>query len=352
MTVEVELLTGKESYEWNTLVDKSPTGTLFHAWNWLEILERHSKTRMSPLMVKRDGIPLGLIPLFFQKKGIIRMVFSPPPRGGLFYLGPVLADEWKDRQDKRETDYLDFHHAVEEFIAEELRPDYTRISLPPALADPRPYGWSGYSVEPLYDYVTDLTKGEDYLLSSLPKKQRQGVNRSIKKGVAVETGGKEALNSILSLMENRYEQQQRPVSMSRAYIFDLFDAFHDNMTILTATYNGEIITGMIDLHYRSEILSWIGNPKPRVTDGISPNSLITWEGVRLGCSRGFRSYVTLSAAGNERLHEYYSSKFVPRLAIRFLAKKSSLTAGMLEKGYTLAIKPLKGKFRTMMKKNI
>ena len=345
MTVEIELLSRKDSYAWNEIVGNSPDGTLFHSWDWLEILERHSKTRLSPVLVKRDGTPLGVIPLFFQKKGIIRMVFSPPPRGGLFYLGPVLVDEWKDRQDKREADYLDFHKAVEDYIAAELRPDYTRISLPPGLTDPRPYGWSGYTVEPLYDYVTDLTKGEDHLLSSLPKKQRQGVNRTIKKGVIIESGGKDALNAVLDLMEIRYEQQQKAVSMSRQYLMDLFDKFGDNMTILTAVYNGEIITGMIDLHYRSEVLSWIGNPKPRVTDGISPNALITWEGVRLACRGGFKSYVTLSAAGNERLHEYYSSKFEPKLATRFAVKKSSFTAGVFEKGYILVVKPLKGKFR-------
>jgi len=348
MSVEVGILTRKDSSEWNGLVDTAPAGTLFHSWDWLEILERHTKTKLSPVMVKRDGIPLGIVPLFFQKKGIIRMVFSPPPRGGLFYLGPVLVDDRKDRQDKRESDYLDFHKAVEKYILEELKPDYTRISLPPNLTDPRPYGWSGYTVEPLYDYVTDLTRGEEYLLSSLPKKQRQGVNRSIKKGVVVEPGGKEALNSVLDLMENRYEQQQKAISMPRPYLMDLYDRFKDNMTVLTATYNGEIITGMIDLHYRDEVLSWIGNPKPRVTDGISPNALITWEGVRLGCRNGFRSYVTLSAAGNERLHEYYSSKFEPKLSIRFAAKKTSLTTGMLEKGYTVLVKPLRGRVRSMI----
>ena len=349
MTIEIELLTQNKSSEWNEFVDESPNGTLFHSWDWLLITERHTKTKLSPLMVKKDGVPLGVIPLFFQKKGILRMVFSPPPGSGLFYLGPVIVDNWKGRQDRREADFLDFHKVVEDFIREELNPDYTRIALSPGFSDPRLYGWSGYSVEPLYDYVTDLTLGEEYLFSSLPKKQRQGINRSIKKGVTVEIGGKKELNTIFDLMENRYEQQKKAISMPRSYLTDLFDKFKDNMTILAANYNGETITGLIDLHHRSEIMSWIGNPKPLVTEGISPNFLISWEAIRFGCIHGFKSYVTLSAAGNERLHEFYSSKFEPRLATRFVAKKSSFTAGLLEKGYTSVAKPLKGKIQTLIK---
>ena len=51
----------------------------------------------------------------------------------------------------------------------------------------------------------------------------------------------------------------------------------------------------------------------------------------------------MGAAGNERLHTYYASKFDPELSISYNAKKKSFISGIFEKGYTNILKPLRGK---------
>lgn len=351
MTLEIRIVQNKDAQEWDSFVEQSSYGTLFHHWGWLEAVKRHTGSTLVPLMATRNGLPVGVVPLFFQKKGFFRMVFSPPPHAGLFYLGPVLAGAGKDRQDHWEMDYQDFHQAVEEVIRTDLNPDYTSIALPPALTDPRPYSWSGYSVEPRYDYVTDLIPGEEALYSLLSKKQRQDINRSKKRGVSVDIGGKEEYVAVLDLMEDRYQAQDKPTTIPRQYFLDLYDIFKENFVVFTARFEDEIVTGLIDIQYKGCTSSWIGNPKPRGGSNLgSPNLLVGWEAIRHACQNHCTSYITLSAAGNERLHRYYSSQFDPALKIRFHAKKMSFTGQILEKGYVQMMKPFLGKMGSFTKR--
>ena len=74
------------------------------------------------------------------------------------------------------------------------------------------------------------------------------------------------------------------------------------------------------------LYGWIGNPKP--INRISPHRIISsyWETVRYASEHEFKNYITMSAAGNERLHQYYAARFNPELKIRYVATKKSLLA--------------------------
>ena len=105
------------------------------------------------------------------------------------------------KQEKREMNYIDFQNLVEHFITNELKAHYISISLSPALQDPRPFTWSGYTFEPQYDYIIDLSIGLESLLQTLDKKGRQNLNRAKKRGITVEIGGKKEYEKILDLMD-------------------------------------------------------------------------------------------------------------------------------------------------------
>ncbi len=150
------------------------------------------------------------------------MVFSPPPHAVLFYLGPALAEYDTLKQEKKEINYLGFQNAVENFILNDLKAQYISISLSPSLQDPRPFIWSGYSFEPRYDYVIDLKVGLDSLLQTLDKRGRQNLNQARKRGMVVELGGKKEYEKILDLMEIRYTQQGKNITISREYFLDLY----------------------------------------------------------------------------------------------------------------------------------
>ena len=164
----------------------------------------------------------------------------------------------------------------------------------------------------------------------------------------METGDQNDIDRIMDLMTDRYEEQAKIVTLSRSYLTDIYSSFKDNITVFVTRFEGEVVTGLIDLQYRDTLFSWIGNPKPRTPISPSPNDLMAWEAIRYGCEKKFTSYVTMGAAGNERLHTYYASKFDPELSVRFNAKKTSFASGILEKGYSDFLKPLRGKIKYLM----
>jgi hypothetical protein len=348
MTVEIRVASNADAQEWDRINSESPHGTLFHQWNWLKITEKHTQTKFFPLIGIKDNITIGIFPLFFQKKGPLKMVFSPPPHSALFYLGPVLTRNERLRQEKWEKIYGDFQYSVDNFIKNELKANYINISLSPGLQDPRPFDWSGYLVEPLYDYEIDLTKGTEHLFKTIDKKQRQDLTRAKKKGITVEIGQKNEFDRILDLMEIRYKQQDKIVTVPRAYLADIYEYYKDHITVFVAKYEDEIVTGLIDLHYKDVIYSWIGNLKPIIKISPSPTDLLNWEAVSYGCDQGFKYYVLLSAAGNERLHSYSSAKFSPELKFRFNAKKTSIATSLFEKGYVNILKPLRGRMKHLI----
>ncbi len=341
MNIELCNVNTENIDEWNRMVNESPHGTIFHSWNWLTIAAKHSGYTLHPLIGYEKDKPVALFPLFHKKKFGLNFVFSPPPHSALLYLGPVFLFDEKLHQNGRENIYESFVDGINDYIKQELHAQYVQIMLPPKLHDPRPFAWSGYTVKPEYNYVTDLSQGSDYLMKNLPKKKRQDINRAYKRGITVELGEKEELEAIYNLMVERYKEQGRAVLVPKEYLLEIYDKYSDQMKIFVTKYEDEIVTGLIDVHYKNSLFSWIGNPKPSIPISPSPNDLLLWEEVLYACEHGFTSYVTMGAAGNQRLHSYSSSKYNPKLDVRFSAKKRSLIVGWAESAYINVLKPVK-----------
>jgi hypothetical protein len=345
MTIEIRIANNDDAKKWDAIISKSSHGTLFHSWNWLQIAKKHTQMKLFPLIGLKGSTAVGVFPLFFQITGPVRMVFSPPPHTSVFYLGPVLTDGDTLKQGKWEILYCEFLQAVENFIINELEANYISIALSPALQDPRPFSWFGYGVESQFDYIVDLSIGLDNLLRSLDKRARQNLNHARKKGITVEIGGKKEYEAVLELMDIRYAQQNKMITVSKSYYLDIYDACQDNLKVFVAKVDGKIVTGSIDFQYRDTHYSWIGNPKPRNPISPSPNDLLIWESIRFAHEQGFKYYVTMNAAGNNRLHSYYASKFDPELKVHFSVKKHSYLLGILEKTYINITKPLNSRVK-------
>ena len=64
----------------------------------------------------------------------------------------------------------------------------------------------------------------------------------------------------MDLMTNRYEEQAKIVTLSRAYLMDIYDAFKDNITVFVTLIDGEVVTGLIDLQYRDTLFAGLEIP--------------------------------------------------------------------------------------------
>jgi len=306
---------------WDELVERSPHGSIFHTWEWLKIVEKHTSSKLYPIVGFKGSTPIGVYPIFLQKRGIFRLAFSPPSRALLLYMGPAFVRYNSLKQSRRETTFLEFQNAVDKFIRDELRCGYVRVRTSPELIDCRPLKWSGYDVEPLYTYVIDLAKGVDGVLRNLNRKLRAGIEKTRKEGVKVEQGDKEDLEHLRILLYERFVKQGRKPKRSyyKSYLRDIYRRFYpDNLRIFVARYKGETVGGLVVLCFKDWSALWIGIPKIELK-GIYPNDLAQWEAIKWACENGFKRYEEMDAGHLKFRH--FKSKYNPCVAPWFSAEK-------------------------------
>lgn len=333
--------------EWETLLEKAPHATIFHSWKFLKIIEKHTKSTLYPLIGLEGTTPVGLYPLFYQKKFILNMVFSPPPHCAVPYLGPVIIDYNVLKQSKREADLIEFQRAVDEFAHKKLKANYILISTPPGLLDSRFLKWNNYQVEPVYNYVIDLRVGIDTIWGQLKKKLRQNINKEKNSQVEIVEGSREDLELVYGLLMDRYDEQARVFNVEGDYLMDVYKAFTpDNIKVLVARYQGKDICGVIDLYYKGKVSSWVGNTKPK-TGEVDTIDILQWNAIKIAANSGCTHYEEIGA-NTERLCKY-KSKFNPEPSIHFMAKKTDYKSNAFEKTYINIVKPLSGLLKRIKK---
>lgn len=310
-----------ELKQWDEMVENSPHGTIFHTLNWLKITEKHTNSKLYPIIGLKGTTPIGLFPLFYQKHTLYKSIFSPPPHTGVPYLGPLMIYTPQQKESSKVSTFMKFQKQVDDFIYSTIKPNYVSIKSLPELLDCRPLKWTGYQVEPLYTYIIDLNKGEEYIWGQFERKLRQSINKAKKRGVFIEEGSREEMLKIYDFLVERYKEQGKIVTVPKNYLLDLYNLFYPkNMRISVAKYEGEIVSGVIDLRYKNKIVSWIGNPKTNLR-GFCPNDLLTWESIKWGIKHGFKCYEDVGA--NTPRLDQYKGKYNLYPAIYFSARKYS-----------------------------
>jgi lipid II:glycine glycyltransferase (peptidoglycan interpeptide bridge formation enzyme) len=347
MKVEIQVATEEDSQLWDRLIDASPYGTVFHTWKWLKIMEKHSRTNLIleklkgdlyPLVGFKGDRPIGVIPLFHFSNQFFSQVSSPPSDVEAEYLGPVLIDYDKMNQRKRESLFIQFQKKIDEFISS-LKAGYISISTPPGFQDCRPFSWNSYAIKPMYNYLLDVSKGEDHLWKHFTKEARWDINKAKKKGIVIEEGRKEELKRIFDVYYNTFKSQGRRVNFSKEYLLDVYDAFSPtNLKVFVAKYQGEFVSGIIATCFRDVFSVWMGSSKPPIKD-LPANDLLYWETMKWAINHECK-YYEMIWANTPRLNRF-KSKYNPDLSIYFSARKyNSFFAKLLRTGYIQVYKPI------------
>ena len=334
MKMELCVLKENESEKWDKIVDSSPYGTIFHRWKFLKIIEKHTNTKLNPIIVYEKSNDIGVFPIFFQNKFMFRAVFSPPPHAAVPYLGPLIIDYDILKPHQRESNFIHFQNKVNDFIFRELKPNYINVVLSPDLLDGRPFMWTNHEVKPQYNYIIDLTKGEECIWSQFQKNLREGITKTVRRGAIVEESGVDGLNLIYDNFKGRYQEQNRNPSISKDYLSEVYNSFHpENLRIFICLFDGEVVGGTINICYKNKISSWLGSAKTNIT-GLYTNDLTQWECMKWACKNNFKIYEEIGA-NTERLWQF-KSKYNPELSICLNARKySSVFYKWMESSYKL-----------------
>ena len=331
MTIELKIAGEKDSEKWDELVASSPHGTIFHTWKWLKIVEKHTRTKLYPIIGLKGSVSIGVYPLFLQKKLFTNIVFSPPSRALLVYLGPVFCNYDELKQNKKESVFVDFQKKVDEFLHFKIKYNYTRIRAVPELVDFRPFLWAGYRVEPLYTYIIDLTGGFEHIWKNFNKQVRIDIKKTGRGGVGVRLGSGKELGFLKKSVADRLIDQGLDSGDYSDYLEDIHRAFSpDNFKIFVGEYKGETVGGLTLLCYKNRASLWLGVPKTDLK-GIYPNDLVVWESIKWACENGFKQYELMDAGNDPRLR-HFKSKFNPGLSFWYSAEKysSPIYKGMQE----------------------
>ena len=329
MNIEVRIAGDEELKNWDALIEASPYGTIFHTYDWLKIVEKHTDSKLYPLIGLKGKEVIGVFPTFYKKKGPFKMLFSPPPKTAIPYMGPVLIGYDQLKQAKKESLIIDFYTGVDKFIHDNFKPDYIYFKISPSLIDCRPFKWLGYEAEPVYNYILDISIGLSNLESNFTLEARKIIKKGEKGGINVEFGSKKELRTLYNMLYDRYANQERMLSISENYLLDIFNKFFpNNLKIFTLVHQDNIIGGVIKLCYKDELLDWIGHYKTTIQGG---NDFLHREIMKWAVENGYRYYTMIGA--NTPSISRFKSKFNPSLSVNFNVKKATISGIIAEKLY-------------------
>jgi hypothetical protein len=305
---------------WDKFVDESCYGLLFHKWDFLKIMEKHTNYKLLQYGIYNGDTLICIFPLFFKKYNGLKTIFSPPPRTGVPNLGFVMSQEFDIlKQNKKET-YLNI--VVREFNEEmkKISPNYVSISLVPNFLDVRSFKWINYCEEAHFTYVIDLSISLDEIWNSLKKELRKQIKQADELNLKLLKS--DDVSVFYELEKKRYEGQglRFPI-INKNYLEDLLKAYPEYLGLFYLYDSDDEVIGIqICCEYKDRFMFWMGGVKPQKK--IHSNEYLTWEFIKKAKNAGYRK-LEITGAGVKNICEF-KSKFNPGLEIDFrLYKKDN-----------------------------
>jgi hypothetical protein len=305
--------------KWDSIVNQAPQGTIFHNMNWLEIVEKHTKSKLYPIMILKGEEVVSVFPIFLRKVSFLNALSSPHGSSSVPYLGPLFPhfDEYK--QDKKESILKGFQDEFNDFTRM-MKAGYISIVFSPGVVDVRQYQWSGYEVKPQYTYVQKLSD-EKSAWEGLKKALRKNITNATEKGVTIGEGTKEDIDFIYASVLKRLEDQEQSLNMPKEYFHDLYDAFcPKNLHVFVAEYKNAKVGGVITTCYNGRVSVWFGAVQTEIS-GLYPNDLLHWHVMKWAVEQGFKEFEIIGA--NRPTISFFKSRYNLGLRMYLSATKSS-----------------------------
>lgn len=329
--MSIEMIKDKEL--WDKFIDTSPYGLLFHKWDFLNIIEKHTGYKLLPYGIYKGEELVAIFPLFFKKFKGLKTIFSPPPQTGVPYLGFVMNQEYDTLKQRRKESYL--NTVIDEINGEiiNLSPNYISISTIPNFLDMRPFKWNGYTINTHYTYVIDLEKSLDNIWKDFDESCRRAIRKSDKYSISLKQTYD--VDTFYNIMTDRYAQQGLNLTIiSPEYVKEIISTFSKNVDLYFLYNNNDIIDITSNFKYKNKFSFWMG--WVNLQKSIPSNEYIAWECIKKTKAEGFKK-LEITGAGIRRLC-LFKSKFNPSLEICFNVHKKDTLGKMVEWAYLNFIK--------------
>ncbi|BBL68357.1 GNAT family N-acetyltransferase [Methanoculleus chikugoensis] len=295
---------------WDTFVDESASGRLFHKWDFMKITEKHTGFRFLPYGVFKGNELIAVMPLFQKQLHRVNVLLSPPPLQSVVpYLGFVMGRRYDTaKQSKKESMLKLVGDDLEsEFAA--LAPNYLSITQVPGFIDVRRFLREGYQTRLHFTYLIALDPPLDEIWNSFSSNLRTKLRKVEKNGYRLEKSTD--ISIFYSTVAERFSDPEMSIPMiSRAYFEELFRAYPDELGLYYLYDDEGAVTGVQATQEYKAFTLWMGAPKMTAMPG---NEFLQWLLLQQAKHAGYRHMENVGA-NNENLN-LFKSKFNPSLTL-------------------------------------
>ncbi len=325
---------------WDTFIDESAAGRLFHKWDFMKITEKHTGFRFLPYGVFKGNELIAVMPLFQKQSHGINILLSPPPLQSVIpYLGFVMGRRYDTaKQSKKESLLKQVGDDLEnEFAA--LAPNYLSITQVPGFIDVRRFLRDGYQTRLHFTYLIALDPPLDEIWNSFSSNLRTKLRKVEKNGYRIEKSTD--ISIFYSTVAERFSDPEMSIPMiSRTYFEELFRTYPDELGLYYLYDNEDAVTGVQATQEYKAFTLWMGAPKMTAMPG---NEFLQWLLLQQAKEAGY-CHMENVGANNENLN-LFKSKFNPSLTLFLEVSQEDLLGRVARWAYsTIASKgPMKRK---------
>ena len=299
----VELLEDKK--RWDQFVETSPQGMLFHKWDFLKTVERHSKHRFLPYCVYSGEQLRCIFPIFIGRDHGLTVVNSPPSKTQIPYLGPAFDPSVQGlRASAREKI---FDQVTGELCSEidKIAPNFVSFTTVPNFLDMRFFIWKKYEEHLRMTYTIDLEKSLDEIWASFSKGCRRGITKLSAHSPEIQQT--DDVSALLDIWRGRFSELGVQVPLlSDSYLKELVALFPQDVTVYNLIIDGSLATSIMFCVLQKERYHWwIGGVNVR--KDLSAVDYLIWEIAKRAKSEGFKKL----DLGEDDRHFSYKTKFNP-----------------------------------------
>lgn len=316
---------------WDSLVDESPYGLIFHKSDFLKIVEKHSGHILIPYGIYRGDDLICVFPIYYRKYKGIKMAFSPPPSMGIPYMGFVMGKAYDSLAQHMKEAYVSL--VANDFDREmkKLSPNYMYIKLGPKFSDARPFKWNRYKVDTFFTYMHDLNKPVDTIWNEFDKDCRKKIREAEKPTLRIkESRDVEIFYEIMKKRFDGTEETSYYNTIGPEYLKEIVGKFPKNIRIYNLCDGDDIIGVTINCEYKGRTTGWMGCAKGHC------NEYMLWEVIKNAKKEGLVEMENIDAT-TERL-TLFKSKFNPTLEIGFHISKKDVVGTIAEWAFNNVIK--------------
>ncbi len=328
--MSVEVVTDRK--KWDTFIDASPSGLLFHKWDLLKITERYTGYAALPYGIYRGEELIAACPLFCMQRGGISIVLSPPPMQAVIpYQGIVMGRGYAAaKQSKKESMLQVVIEGLREVI-DDLSPNYLSIKLVPDYHDIRQFIRDGYQIQVNYTYTIDLAPPLETLWKNLNAKLRANLRKFEKSGYHQEEV--DSLTSFYETVRRRFSQPDMEIPMiTKKYFEDIYRAYPDHVHVYHLYDRDGNLKGVGTTQEYKRYILWVGGAK---IDGTSANEYLQWLLIADAKKKGFPVFEN-TGANNPNLN-MHKAKYNPDLSIYVEVSRSDVMGRVAEWAYSTVI---------------